>query len=173
MAQRCDTYNRQMSNYGHTCCKNCFGNEQSFKNARRLAMLNNNPFKGKQHSAETKVKLSEGKKGSTPWNKGNKKAKKPIIPGSINKWMEFKRTIIDRDCSDCWKCGTKNRIEVHHMESKKRYPEHHYNQDNCITLCYWCHKDFHKEFGRYKFEYYNTITWLNRDRKESEKVFFC
>ena len=172
MIQRQDTYKRQMANYGHSCCKNCFGKEQSFKNARRLVMLTNNPFKGKKHTEQAKTLVSQSKIGRIPWNKGMKKKKPPITPGSINRWMEFKREIMNRDCGTCWKCGGKNRIEVHHMESKKRFPEHYYDPENCITLCYWCHKDFHKEFGRYTFEYYNTITWLNRGRSESERVFF-
>lgn len=70
MVQRMDTYKRQISKYGHNCCAHCFGKEQSFKDARTRVMLENNPFKGKQHSEETKIKLSEMKKGQTPWNKG-------------------------------------------------------------------------------------------------------
>lgn len=173
MLQRDETFNRQIAKYGHTCCKHCFGKEQSFKDARSRVMTENNPFKGKTHSAEAKAKISQKATGRPGWNKGMRKAKRPVIPGSINRWMEFKRTIMDRDCNSCWRCGTKNRIEVHHLISKTRHPEYHYDPQAVITLCYWCHKEFHKEFTIKHFKSQDTAAWLNRDRSEADKVFFC
>ena len=38
----------------------------------RERMLNNNPFKGKKHSEETKKLMSELRMGKEPWNKGIK-----------------------------------------------------------------------------------------------------
>ncbi len=173
MLQRIDTYKRQVKLYGHNCCKRCFGNEQSFKNARRLIMLSTNPFKGRRHNDTTRAILSNKAMGRTPWNKGIRKQKAPVIPGSINRWMAFKREIMTRDFSTCWKCGGKNRIEVHHIISKKRHPEFHYDESNCITLCYWCHKAFHKLYSRYTFEGYHTTEWLNIDRSLEDRVIFC
>lgn len=68
--QRDTTYKRQQEKYGHSCCKHCFGKEQSFKDARSSVMLTNNPFKGKTHSEETKKHLSISKTGLLAWNKG-------------------------------------------------------------------------------------------------------
>lgn len=134
MNQRMETFARQSKKYGHTCCKNCFGKEQSFKDARSRVMITNNPFKGKKHSATSKAIVSQKATGRPAWNKGIRTRKRAIVPGSINKWMEFKRTIMERDCNSCWKCGGKNRIEVHHIVSKTRHPEFHYDPDAVITL---------------------------------------
>lgn len=68
--QRCDTVKRQNIKYGHSCCKHCFGKEKSFKDTRSKIMKNDNPFKNKHHTEETKTLLSELKKGGIPWNKG-------------------------------------------------------------------------------------------------------
>lgn len=172
MSQRKETYVRQHGKYGHSCCKRCFGNEQSFKDARSRVMQANNPFKGKKHSEEAKRKLSEKAMGRPAWNKGMRKKKVPAIPGSINKWMNFKKTIIERD-GNCWKCGSNNRIEVHHMASKKRFPEFYYDEANCITLCYWCHKEFHKRYTIRFFNYEDTIEWLNEGREEKDRLIMC
>jgi 5-methylcytosine-specific restriction endonuclease McrA len=172
MFQRVDTFKRQMLNYGHSCCKNCFGKEQSFKDARKRVMAEHNSFKGKTHSEKAKKIIAQKATGRIAWNKGTGKKKPPIMPGSINKWIKFKREIVERDYSTCWKCGSKNRIEVHHIASKKRFPEFHYDEENCITLCYWCHKIFHKRFTIKKFAANDTINWLNEDRLPHERVIF-
>lgn len=69
-SQRQDTVKRQMGKYGHSCCKNCFGKEQTFRDARSRVMIEANPFKGKKHSGETKRRLAVLKIGKSPWNKG-------------------------------------------------------------------------------------------------------
>jgi 5-methylcytosine-specific restriction endonuclease McrA len=173
MLQRIDTFARQSKNYGHSCCKKCFGNEPTFREARKRVMTTSNPFKGKTHTPESKEKMAQLATGRIPWNKGVYKKKRPIIPGSINRWMEFKRTIMERDCGTCWKCNTNNRIEVHHIVSKTRYPDTHYDEQNCITLCYWCHKDFHKRFTIKNFTPHDTYVFLNEGREEKDFVFFC
>lgn len=170
MDQRAETYNRQQLNYGHNCCKNCFGNEPSFKLARKRVMLFQNPFKGKKHTLETRDTLSKKAMGRPAWNKGIRKSKKAIIPGSINRWIKFKNQFLADFGDCCFKCSSINRLEVHHLASKKRFPAGHYREENCIALCYWCHKDFHKKYSRTKFEYRDTIEWLNEGREKKDFV---
>lgn len=67
---RLDAYDRQMSKYGHVCCKRCFGNEPIFKAARKRVMLENNPFKGKTHTEETRKLMAIQKTGMPVWNVG-------------------------------------------------------------------------------------------------------
>lgn len=64
--QRQDTVNRQLANYGHSCCKRCFGKEPSFRAAQNART----DSKSHPHTEETKKFLSELKIGATPWNKG-------------------------------------------------------------------------------------------------------
>lgn len=173
MNQRIETYNRQLSNYGHSCCKKCFGKEPTFKAARSRVMSNTNPFKGKKHTEDAKLIIAKSRFGKPPWNKGIRKKKKPIIPGSINRWIKLKNEILERDCKKCWKCESNQRLEVHHIVSKTRYPELYYDELNCITLCHWCHKEFHKRFSRYSFQPQHTIKWLNEGREPKDFVVLC
>lgn len=76
---RKDVYQRQMNKYGHVCCKRCFGKEPSFKEARSKIMIERNPFAGKTHTKETRLILSELKKGNKPWNSGLTKDDNDII----------------------------------------------------------------------------------------------
>lgn len=173
MLQRIDTYMRQMNNYGHNCCKNCFGKEQSFKDGRKKAMTENNHFRGKHHTEESKKVMAEKAIGRPAWNKGIRKRKKPIIPGSINKWMEFKNQFLKDFGSECLKCGTKNRLEVHHIASKTKFPDTYYNERNCIALCHWCHKDFHKKYTIRSFKPEDTMNWLNEGREKKDYIILC
>lgn len=54
-------------------------------------------------------------------------------------YKEFRETILKRDNYTCQKCGAKNRLQVHHIKSRKEYPELIMDADNCITLCITCH----------------------------------
>jgi hypothetical protein len=64
--QRNDTVKRQMANYGHSCCKQCFGKEQSFRDAQKART----DSRSHPHSDETRRLLSELRRGTDPWNKG-------------------------------------------------------------------------------------------------------
>jgi hypothetical protein len=206
--QRKDTIKRQAKNYGHTCCKNCFGNESTFKAARKRVMLTDNPFLGKKHTEETKVLLSRQRIGKPAWNKGLTEEDHPSIKqfadstrarirdmnGNKNpnwkggstlfnrdfdfftEWLPFRKEILERDCYSCWKCSQRlkeNKLEVHHIVSKAKYPELKYDELNCIVLCKRCHKDFHRRYGTIKFIPHQIIGWLNENRKPEDYVCFC
>lgn len=206
---RKDARQRQISKYGHVCCRQCFGKEPTFKAARKKAMLTNNPFKGKKHSEETKAILSCKKMGIPAWNKGLTKESSEIVSrnaaatkkskmgkqlkdknpnwrgGSsifnrdfkfFTDWLPFRENILKNDCNNCWKCGgnfnAKN-LEVHHLTSKRKYPEFEYDETNCVTLCKKCHKEFHKIYGTIKFTYGDFVNWINSTRQPHEKLVMC
>lgn len=200
MNKRKDAYKMEMNKYGHCCCKKCFGNEPTFKAARKRVMTENNPFKGKRHTEETKKHLSDSKKGKPGWNKGltkhtsasvlngalklgiTKKGrytgdKNPNWKGGVAKryyrpsegWVNFRKGLIERDCK-CWKCESKKRLEVHHLLSRKIFPELDQEEINCILLCHVCHVEFHKRFGRKKFTLLDAVSFLNENRLPSEYV---
>lgn len=92
MQQRIDTYTRQQYRYGHNCCKHCFGKEASFKEARRMVMLTNNPFKGKTHTQETKAIIANAATGRSSWNVGLTKYTSDLIKMAGEKSSVFKKS---------------------------------------------------------------------------------
>lgn len=208
--QRVDTYKRQLLKYGHHCCKNCFGKEQSFKDARKYAMLLSNPFKGKKHTEKTKNILSIIKIGGTSWNKGLTKDTNEIVRRYGNKnsdklklnpklgennpnwkggssifninndfftrWLPLRKIILDEDNNTCWKCNNKttpNKLEIHHLASKAKFPQYRYDRQNCIVLCKSCHKEFHNIYGKINFTPSDTIKWINKYRSVDEILQMC
>lgn len=102
---RVDAYERQMSKYGHVCCKTCFGNEPSFKAARKRVMLSNNPFKGKTHTEETKALLSQLRIGVPSWNRGlTKETSDAVKRGGINTSITKRSMDLTNDKNPNW-CG--------------------------------------------------------------------
>jgi 5-methylcytosine-specific restriction endonuclease McrA len=49
----------------------------------------------------------------------------------------------------CQKCGATDDLTIHHLKSKKIYPEEKYNINNVTVLCRDCHE---KEHGTFKGE---------------------
>lgn len=47
-----------------------------------------------------------------------------------------------RDKRTCSVCGSKKEPTVHHIFSKKEYPELEWNFNNMITLCKKCHEEY-------------------------------
>src|ERR1700749_284964 len=66
MTQRQDTFKRQAANYGHSCCKRCFGKEPSFRTAQKAR----EDSRSHPHTDETKKLLSELRIGVPSWNNG-------------------------------------------------------------------------------------------------------
>jgi 5-methylcytosine-specific restriction protein A len=49
----------------------------------------------------------------------------------------------------CAQCGSRHRLEVHHVESIRTAPERAFDLDNLKTLCRECHlRETEKELGR-------------------------
>ena len=45
------------------------------------------------------------------------------------------------------KCGSKEKLNAHHIKSWKNYPELRYDLNNGVTLCEKCHIAWHKKYG--------------------------
>lgn len=60
------------------------------------------------------------------------------------KWWKLREEIIKRDnghCQRCWnKYGILNdqRLEVHHIKPRTKYPELTFEEENLVTLCRTC-----------------------------------
>jgi len=64
----------------------------------------------------------------------------------------WRLTILQRDNFTCKKCGTKKKLQVHHILGFSKYPELRFDFNNGITLCKKCHVKFHSTYGQYDFD---------------------
>lgn len=75
------------------------------------------------------------KKGHVPVNKGkywgnSRGTKKNGL---------WKTAVKERDLYKCVKCGTTEKLTVHHIKSWKEYPDLRFEISNGLTLCVYCH----------------------------------
>lgn len=63
------------------------------------------------------------------------------------KTLSWRNRVILNDNLKCRKCGDSFGLEAHHIYSYKQEPDLRFDPNNGITLCYFCHKEFHKKFG--------------------------
>jgi len=133
-------------------------------------MKENNPFKNKHHTEETKEKLRKFKKGISIslWHKTNCqccicKAKRRenigknnpnYIDGRTNllypyTFFKIRNKILERDnyiCQKCFEYGN----EVHHID----YDKQHNDENNLITLCRRCNvrANHNRQYWKQYFE---------------------
>lgn len=61
-------------------------------------------------------------------------------------YKKWKDSVHDRDGYSCVRCGSKERIEAHHMDSWKNNREKESHVNNGVTLCKKCHLEFHVKY---------------------------
>ena len=96
------------------------------------------------------IPWNKGTKGimPIPWNKGMRTAKHPKDKDYqeyrlCSEYMDWRKKCLKRDLRLCQLCGTKKKVEVHHIKSYKDFPEERINIGNGITLCRSCHMYVH------------------------------
>ena len=62
-------------------------------------------------------------------------------------YKEWRLLVYQRDNYKCVKCGSKEKINAHHVRSWKHYPDLRYTVSNGITLCEKCHIALHQKYG--------------------------
>lgn len=132
----------------------------------RLFMLENNPFKGKKHTEETKAKMRAkralyssstlgkhwrvSEQAKVNIKKTRKKgAEHPNWKGGVTSQNDmdraiFKKTyqkqILARDNYTCQICNQySGNLQVDHIKKWSDFPELRFDIDNCRTLCMACH----------------------------------
>jgi len=125
-----------------------------------------NPFKGRKHSDETKQVLSDKGKGPKPWlrgiNNGMYGRKGKLNPNykdgssaerqrlyASSEWKELVRQVFKRDDYICQKCKEAhkygNPLHSHHLKSWANNPDERTDIDNLVTLCKKCHDFVHSK----------------------------
>lgn len=54
-------------------------------------------------------------------------------------FAKWARAIKDRDGWECVYCGSKDRLEAHHIQFRSEKPELDFEMENGVTLCHKCH----------------------------------
>lgn len=85
------------------------------------------------------VKGTETKQMLSPMQQKEPERKKK----SKNVSKEIREQIIERDHHVCRYCGSRERLQVHHIKYRSKGGSE--EADNLITLCEWCHYEIHKD----------------------------
>lgn len=65
------------------------------------------------------------------------------------RWPALRLEALRRDGWKCTQCGSKTRLEVHHVQSVRTHPELAFVLSNLAVLCAACHtKETRRELGQ-------------------------
>lgn len=101
--------------------------------------------RGLKRSLETRLKISESKKGANApfWKGGVSKQNRSDRQNDMSSfsYRNWRKSVFERDDFACQECGMKGgRIQADHIKLYSTHPEHRYDVDNGRTLCVPCHK---------------------------------
>lgn len=57
----------------------------------------------------------------------------------------FVKKVLERDNYTCQNCGSKEKLNVHHIKNYADFPDLRTKVSNGVTLCESCHKEIHKK----------------------------
>lgn len=83
-------------------------------------------------------------RGENVYNYKNGKStskKHDWIRKNSKKFKDWRKFILKRDGNKCKKCGSKDKLEIHHIIPFSLYPELVVLKMNGVVLCHKCHKD--------------------------------
>jgi hypothetical protein len=142
------------------------------KRPPHVGLLVSRSRKGIKFSEIHRKNLSMALKGRIPWNKGKKGVqvawnkgktnynwvgeKNPNWKGGISnftrterrnlmgslKYKKWREAVLKRDNYTCQLCGINECLEVDHIKTWSKYPEHRFDISNGMTLCKICHKKY-------------------------------
>ncbi len=75
-----------------------------------------------------------------------------------NKYIEWKKKVLEKDVFQCQKCFTKKKLIAHHIIPWKDSKELRFEVSNGLTLCRSCHMKHHYENATKRWEKGN-IPW--------------
>jgi hypothetical protein len=127
---------------GYTGIRNFYTDEEW----RRKQSLSH---KGQHSSPKTEIKRGQRLSPETEF--------KESIPGGISTeemlirnspdYREWRKLVYTRDNFTCQRCGSKGRLESHHIKSFAEYHELRFDVDNGVTYCIACHKYEHSRLN--------------------------
>ncbi len=117
--------------------------QPTYKSVRAKIQCINGKGKGEQN-----LYCSDNCKKSCP-TYGQQKHPKGFKQGTSREVQpSLRKLVLKRDNYQCVKCGSIDRqLHCHHLTGVVINPIESADVDNCVTLCYDCHKATHKEKG--------------------------
>ena len=58
-------------------------------------------------------------------------------------YRQWRKKVLERDGYKCQKCGSTEKLNVHHIKSFAEFPDEREKIENGITLCEKCHRKLH------------------------------
>lgn len=106
-----------------------------------------------------KCYVGENHKG---WNK-NKTSEQRIKERNGGENRVWTNNVYKANNYTCQKCGDKKggNLNAHHIFNYSKYKESRFDEDNGITLCVSCHKNFHKKHGYKNNDLNQLLHFLN------------
>lgn len=143
---------KNKENANRFCSRECYNTFHKIKNKNRICPVCGKSFEArtsdsKYCSQECHLKsLHSYCKGENHWNWQGGLSKENDRHDS-QEYKEWRKKVYEKDNYCCVKCGSKNKLNAHHILSWKHYPELRYNVANGNTLCEKCHIEIHKKYG--------------------------
>ena len=112
-------------------------------------VYNTHNHSGDYYCIHCSSKVLLGREKSPNW-KHDKSDEDRQDDRSYQEYKDFVKKVLIRDNYTCISCGEpcKNNAQVHHLYSYSDHPELRTSQDNGVTLCDKCHKNFHMIYGK-------------------------
>ena len=66
-------------------------------------------------------------------------------------YKQWRKAVYSRDGYQCQICNRKKYLNAHHLRGFSQYIYLRYDVNNGITLCSFCHKKFHEQYGKTNF----------------------
>ena len=125
-------------------CPDCNGPKgpQAVRCRKCHQPYHNEVLRGRKLPEETKQKMSEA--AIAYWGNIDKKCGKDRHYYDYRVWL---KRVLEHDNYTCQHCESKDNLRVHHMESYENNPELRVEMSNGITLCKFCHDNFHHLLG--------------------------
>ena len=124
--------------------KGSFGKHWKLSEESKQKACNNGFKKGEKKSPfsdEHKRKMSEARKGKTPWNYKGGISSENVKIRTSPEYKKWRLEVFKRDWYRCFDCGkTSPQLEADHIYSFANYPRLRMVLENGITLCALCHK---------------------------------
>lgn len=84
------------------------------------------------------------------------------VSRSSIEYTTWKKEVLQRDNYQCQCCGLDKRLNVHHINGYKEYPELRTDVGNGIVLCQFCHDKYHSVYGLKEINSANFTKFMRR-----------